>query len=66
MNRGNIPGTLTRANFVRPLCFTRTARFMLRFEMYGKGWPGSKASGVNTGKIWALKYCASQASMAGV
>ena len=34
--RGSIPGTLTRANFVRPPCRTRTARFMLRFEMYGK------------------------------
>ena len=40
MKRGSIPGTLTRANLVRPLCLTRTARFMLRFEMYGNGWPG--------------------------
>jgi hypothetical protein len=37
MKRGSIPGTFTRANFVRPLCFTRIARFMLKFEMYGNG-----------------------------
>ena len=51
-----MPGTLTRANLVRPPCFTRTARFMLRFEIYGNGWPGSK-SGVSTGKMWVAKYC---------
>jgi hypothetical protein len=28
---------------------TTTARFMLRFEMYGNGCPGSNASGVSTG-----------------
>ena len=66
MKRGSMPGTLTRANLVRPPCRTRTARFMLRFEMYGNGWPGSNASGVRTGKMWSLKYCASHASIAGV
>ncbi len=33
MNRGSMSGTLTRANLVRPPCFTTTARFLLRFEM---------------------------------
>ena len=61
-----MPGTFTRANLVRPPCLTRTARFMLRFEMYGNGWPGSKASGVSTGKMCSLKYCVSQLSIAGV
>ena len=35
--RGSMSGTLTRANLVRPPCFTTTARFLLRFEMYGNG-----------------------------
>ena len=55
MNRGSMSGTFTRANFVRPLCRTTTARFLLRFEMYGNGWPGSKASGVRTGRCRVLK-----------
>ena len=55
MNRGTIGGSLTRANFVRPSCFTATARFLLRFEMCGNGWPGSNASGVSTGAICARK-----------
>ncbi len=64
--RGSMPGTLTRANLVRPPWRTRTARFMLRFEMNGNGWPGSKASGVSTGNTWASKYCVTHASSAGV
>ena len=55
MNRGTIGGSLTRANFVRPSCLTTTARFLLRFEMYGNGWPGSNASGVSTGAISRAK-----------
>ena len=51
MNRGTTGGSLTRANLVRPSCLTTTARFLLRFEMCGNGWPGSKASGVSTGAI---------------
>ena len=48
--RGSTSGTLTRANFVRPAWRTTTA-FLLRLEMSGNGWPGSKASGVRTGQI---------------
>ena len=55
MNRGSLSGTLTRANFVRPLCRTTTAKLWLRFEMYGNGWPGSNASGVSTGQMCVLK-----------
>ncbi len=65
-SRGSMPGTFTRANLMRPPWRTRTARFMLRFEMNGNGWPGSKASGVRTGKTWVSKYSVSQASIAGV
>ena len=50
-NRGSTSGTLTRANFVRPPWRTTTAKFLLRFEMNGNGWPGSNASGVSTGQI---------------
>ena len=35
--RGSRSGTFTRANFVRPLCSTTTARFLLRFETSGNG-----------------------------
>ena len=51
MNRGSTSGTFTRANFVRLPCRTTTAKFLLRFEMSGNGWPGSNASGVRTGQI---------------
>ena len=54
-NRGRRSGTFTRANFVRPLCSTTTARFLLRFETSGNGWPGSNASGVRTGQTSTLK-----------
>ena len=65
-NRGSTSGTLTRANLVRRLCRTTTARFLLRFEMNGNGWPGSNASGVSSGKMSAVKYgarCAADLSV---
>ena len=51
MKRGSSGGTFTRANRRSPDfgSRTRTARFSDRLEMYGKGWPGSTASGVSTG-----------------
>ena len=55
MKRGSPPGILTRANLVRRLCRTTTAKFLLRFEMNGNGWPGSNASGVSSGKMSVLK-----------
>ena len=64
--RGSMSGTLTRANLVRPPCFTTTARFLLRFEMYGNGWPGSNASGVRTGKMSVRKKLARYSLIAGV
>ena len=53
MKRGSSGGILTRANLFRRPWRTTTAKFWLRFEMNGKGWPGSNASGVNNGKISA-------------
>ena len=49
MKRGSPGGSLTRANLVRRSCRTTTAKFLLRFEISGKGCPGSKASGVSSG-----------------
>src|SRR6266540_2346198 len=56
--RGRMSGTLTRANSGRWLAGSRTvtASDSDRLEMYGKGWPGSTASGVSTGKTWSWKY----------
>ena len=53
--RGSTSGTFTLANRVRPSPLTTTAKFLLRFEMYGKGCPGSKARGVRTGHTLWLK-----------
>ena len=49
MKRGRSGGIFTRANFVRRCCRTTTAKFLLRFEITGNGWPGSNASGVSSG-----------------
>src|SRR5690606_6277392 len=35
---------------------TTTARFNDNPEMYGKGWAGSTASGVSTGKTWETNH----------
>ncbi len=66
MKRGSTSGTFTRANRVWPACLTTTARFRLRFEMKGNGWPGSNASGVSAGKISRPKYCCRYSLTAGV
>ena len=52
---GRVSGTLMRAKCSTPRASRiSTARFRLRLEMWGKGRPGSKASGVSTGKmVWA-------------
>ena len=51
--RGSSGGTFTRAKRRSPVrgLRTSTARFSDRLEMWGKGWPGSTASGVSTGKM---------------
>ena len=51
--RGSRGGTLTRAKRRSPDrgLRTSTARLSDRLEMWGKGWPGSTASGVSTGKM---------------
>ena len=55
--RGSTLGTFTRAKCRRPSgSCSSTARLRLRFEMCGKGWPGSTASGVQTGKTMRSKY----------
>ena len=50
-NRGSELGTLTRALRSSPVDSSRTVTAMLseRFEIIGKGCPGSTASGVSTG-----------------
>ena len=51
---GRLSGTLTRAKWSSPLpSRTSTPRLWLMLEMCGKGRPGSKASGVSTGKTWS-------------
>src|SRR5579862_7164650 len=54
MNRGRSGGTLTLATRSSPLTGSPTLnnRLRERLEIYGKGCPGSTASGVSTGKIW--------------
>ena len=49
--RGRTSGTLTRANrsSFSSGSSMRIASERLRVLMYGKGWPGSTASGVRTG-----------------
>ena len=66
MNRGSTSGSLTRANFVRFPCLTTTAKFLLRFEINGNGWPGSNASGVRTGQISRVKYAPRNSRICGV
>ena len=53
---GSVSGTLMRAKCSTPwVSRISTARFRLRLEMWGKGRPGSKASGVSTGKMVSAK-----------
>ena len=53
---GDTSEILTRANRSPPCgSLTTTARLKLRLEMCGKGWAGSKASGVSAGKISRAK-----------
>ena len=54
---GRFGGTFTRAmrRVSSPGARTTTARFSDRFEMNGKGWAGSTASGVSTGKTCSAK-----------
>ena len=55
-SRGSDVGTLMRAKRSSPDGpRTSTARLRLRFEMWGKGRPGSNASGVTTGSTSSMK-----------
>ena len=53
IKRFKIGGTFTRAKKTAPVVgfLTITARLSERPEIYGNGWDGSTANGVNTGKI---------------
>mmetsp|Transcript_3337 Transcript_3337/g.13505 ORF Transcript_3337/g.13505 Transcript_3337/m.13505 type:complete len:297 (-) Transcript_3337:910-1800(-) len=50
-------GTLMIASFEESSIGSRstTASEIVRLEMYGKGWPGSMASGVSMGSSWSRK-----------
>ena len=53
MKRGSEAGTFTLANNSSLVsgCLTSTAKLRDNPEIYGKGWDGSTARGVRTGKI---------------
>ena len=68
--RGNTRGTLTMAiSFSRPKASRpprRTMKFSDLLATWGKGWDGSRPTGISNGRTSRSKYCLTQRRWAGL